>query len=238
MDKRTDNIEIQARCILLDRASAFTISGSDEVFRIHYPSYGIMMLASEILDEAGLDRRDLVLNPYAESLRLSSVSRKSVCRVISLYCVSGKAEALGAESERLSSVFLSSMTVDELAKTLLMCLSLDNIDSVLRHYSLTRENDRYRRAVKVKMQNSDSVGFGGLTVYGSMFDPVMERYGWTLDYVIWGISYANLRLIIADMPRSLLLSKEERRRAGITNEKAVKAETITDINKLREMFPD
>lgn len=238
MNKRTDNIEIQARCILLDRASAFTINGSDEVFRIHYPSYGIMMLASEILDDAGLDRINLALNPYAEALRLSSVSRESACRAISMYCVSGKSEALGSESERLSSVFLSGMTVDEIAKTLLMCLSLDNIDSVLRHYSLTRENDRYRRAVKVKMQNSDSVGFGGLTVYGSMFDPVMERYGWTLDYVIWGISYANLRLIIADMPRSLLLSKEERRRAGITNEKAVKAETITDINKLREMFPD
>lgn len=238
MNKNTDDIEIRARNILLDRTSSFTIDGYNEVFRIHYPSYGIMTLVSETLDGAGLDRSNLSLNPYAEVLRLSSVSKDSVCRAISLYCVSGKADALGFESERLSSIFFSSMTVDELAKTLLMCLSLDNVDSVLRHYSLTRENDRYNRAAKVKMQKSDSISFGGITVYGSMLDPVMERYGWTLDYVVWGISYANLRLILSDMPKTLYMNKDDRKKAGITNEKTVKAETITDINKLRAMFPD
>ena len=178
----------------------------------------------EALEDAGLDSRALALDPCQEILRLASVNKSAVCRAIALYTTTTKEEALGDFARERASMLEELMTVGEAARVAVICLSMDDVEKFMRHYGLSRESDRYARAAKVKMQKSDSVSFGGLTVYGSLFDPVMERYGWTLDS--------------ADMPRTLYMTREERRKAGITNEKVIKAETITDINKLREMFPD
>ena len=237
MDSAKDK-ERQLRGTLLGRAEEFTIDGYDGVLRIHYPSYGVSVLAMESLDDAGLDDRALAIDPCSEMLRLASVDKTAVCRVIALYTTTAKEEALGDFIIERTAMLANLMSVDEAARVAVLCLGIDDTDALIRFYGLSREGDRYARAAKVKTQKSDSVSFGGLTVYGSLFDPVMERYGWTLDYVIWGISYANLRMIVADMPRTLYMTREERRKAGITNEKVVRAETITDINKLREMFPD
>lgn len=232
------NTERRLRGALLGRAEEFTIDGYDETLIIHHPSYGISVLAMEALEDAGLNDRALALEPCIEILRLSAVDKKAVCRVIALYTTLTKEEALGNFVEERTRLLCDLMSVDEAARVAVLCLSMDNTEEFLKHFNLGRENDRYARAVRVKAQKTDSMNFGGLTVYGSLFDPVMERYGWSLDYVVWGISYTNLRMIIADMPRTLYMTKEERRKAGITNEKTVRAETITDINKLRDMFPD
>ena len=39
--------------------------------------------------------------------------------------------------------------------------------------------------------------YGGRSIWGQI-DAFMSRYHWTMDYVLWGISWANARLIIAD----------------------------------------
>ena len=233
-----NNIDRQLRGTLEGRAEEFTIDGYDGIMRIHHPSYGVSVLAMETLEDAGLDSRALALDPCQELLRLASVNKSAVCRAIALYTTATKEEALGDFARERATLLEELMTVDEAARVAVVCLSMDDVEKFMRHYGLSRESDRYARAAKVKMQKSESVSFGGLTVYGSLFDPIMERYGWTLDYVIWGISYANLRMIAADMPRTLCMTREERRKAGITNEKVIRAETIKDINKLREMFPD
>lgn len=31
-----------------------------------------------------------------------------------------------------------------------------------------------------------------------MLDVVCSKYGWTFDYALWGISYTNLNMMIAD----------------------------------------
>ena len=40
--------------------------------------------------------------------------------------------------------------------------------------------------------------FGGKTIWGTLIDAACERYGWTFDYVVWGISYNNLTLMLKD----------------------------------------
>lgn len=37
----------------------------------------------------------------------------------------------------------------------------------------------------------------------------MRSYGWTYDYLLWGISWLNVQLMIADAPRTRELTKDE-----------------------------
>ena len=38
-----------------------------------------------------------------------------------------------------------------------------------------------------------------------------------MEYVVWGISYANLQMLMADSITSVYLSPEERKKLGITD---------------------
>lgn len=50
-----------------------------------------------------------------------------------------------------------------------------------------------------RKHDSDSViSFGGKTLWGVYLDNLCKRYGWTLDYVVWGISWVNLNMMWID----------------------------------------
>lgn len=42
------------------------------------------------------------------------------------------------------------------------------------------------------------ISFGGKTLWGIYLDNLCKRYGWTLDYLIWGISWVNLNMMWLD----------------------------------------
>lgn len=35
-------------------------------------------------------------------------------------------------------------------------------------------------------------------MWGSVFDVVITKYGWTLDYLLWGISFVNVQMLLSD----------------------------------------
>lgn len=39
---------------------------------------------------------------------------------------------------------------------------------------------------------------GGSSLWGSLFDVVLEKYHWTFDYLIWGISFVNVHMLLSD----------------------------------------
>jgi len=43
-------------------------------------------------------------------------------------------------------------------------------------------------------------------VWGGLLDVVLQKYHWTLDYLLWGISYVNVQMLLAD---SISTTKEE-----------------------------
>jgi hypothetical protein len=48
-----------------------------------------------------------------------------------------------------------------------------------------------------------------------MIDRAAERYGWTKDYIVWGIDLASLQLMLADGIGTTHLSDEEREQLGV-----------------------
>lgn len=50
-----------------------------------------------------------------------------------------------------------------------------------------------------------------------MLDVVCSKYGWTLDYALWGISYLNLNMMIGDAITVLTSFREEDEKVEILN---------------------
>jgi hypothetical protein len=48
-------------------------------------------------------------------------------------------------------------------------------------------------------------------LFGQLIDPACERYGWSYEYVVWGISYAALTAMMADKVTSIILTDEEKK---------------------------
>ncbi|MGY3054384.1 hypothetical protein ACVWYG_002591 [Pedobacter sp. UYEF25] len=51
--------------------------------------------------------------------------------------------------------------------------------------------------------------------WGALY-PIIEKTGWKLNYILWGVSWINLQLIIADQP-------------AFTKSKKAGATTVTQI---------
>jgi len=35
-------------------------------------------------------------------------------------------------------------------------------------------------------------------LWGGLFDVLLEKYGWTFNYLIWEISYTNVQMLLSD----------------------------------------
>ena len=113
-------------------------------------------------------------------------------------------------------------TEEDLATLLIVILTKDNIESFKNYLGITKENERMRKVADAKkkaQKSQNDFGFGGKSIYGTLIDTACERYGWSYDYVLWGISLINLQLLLADRVQNIYLTDEEKKKvpAGLLN---------------------
>lgn len=94
-------------------------------------------------------------------------------------------------------------------------------DTFIKHFQLDVEQRYMKRAHEAKDHDSGSLVFNGKSIYGTLVDVACERYGWSMEYVVWGISLINLNMLMADKVVSVYLSKEESKKAAIPQNRAV-----------------
>lgn len=94
-------------------------------------------------------------------------------------------------------------------------------DAFIKHFQLDVEQRYMKRAHDAKDKDSGSLVFNGKSVYGTLIDVACERYGWSMEYVVWGISLINLNMLMADKVVSVYLSKEESKKAAIPQNRAI-----------------
>ena len=84
-----------------------------------------------------------------------------------------------------------------------------------------------------------SLSFCGKSTYGTLIDWACQRYGWSMEYVVWGISYANLQMLMADSITSVYLSEVERKKLGITdNRDIINADDPKNRELIRKMLSE
>lgn len=203
---------------VIERPVPFSV-GKEQMF-LYHASLGKMYMVARILDSLKVSSKAMAEDSYGEAVRLCKYKREDAIRLIAFYTVRDKQDHFDVDLIEGRCSVLSSLDENELATLLVLVLTNDSSDRFIKEYGIDKEKQIVQKIVRYKRDNGN-LSFGGKTVYGTLIDSVCERYGWSFDYVVWGISYTNLRMITADSVVSMYLSKEDMKKLHISPDREV-----------------
>lgn len=218
MDKTLNkDLEKDLADAIIDRPYGFTCGNRH--FYLYPVTLGKMFLLGRLIKSLGINEDILKTNPYLEAIRLVKEHREQVIRIITYHTIRTKAKIFDYEYVEARNKYLSEHCDDEDLETLLITvLTSDKTEAFMHHLKLDKEQERMNSVMKVKSSKNVYV-FGGLSIYGSLIDAACSKYHWTFDYVVWEISYTNLKLLLADATKDICLSDDERKRCSVTNDR-------------------
>lgn len=167
-----------------------------------------------VIDGMGITLGNFNGNVTIEALRLAQEKRAECLRYITYNTFKNKDDIFDERkvSER-DAFFDKELSDSDIAQLVIMLLSLDKTHEFFKHLGIEKEQQRLQGVMRAKSKDDkNNYTFGGRSVFGTLLDAACERYGWTKDYVVWGIDYATLRLMLADKVTSVYLSDEERKK--------------------------
>ena len=232
--EQNELIEMDIADTIMERPYGFSVG--DRNFYLYPLTLGKSYLLARLMKELAPDMAIVQRNPYAEALRLCAAKRPLVCRLLAYHTFDRKEELLDnrSVSER-SSLFADELTDKELATLLVVVFTLGDISAFIRYLGIDKEREWYQKACRAK-PSGGTLTFGGKSVYGTLIDYACQRYGWTFDNVVWGISYANLQMLMADAVTSVYLTDKERRKVHIpTDRTIVRADDPKNAERIRTM---
>lgn len=232
-----NRIEMDIADAIMERPFGFTVG--NQSFFIYPSTLGKTYLLARLFDELNVDKNIIAANPYMEALRLSEAKKDIVCRILSYYTFRKKDDIFNnSKVESRSNYFSKSLDSEELATLLMLVLTGDNIEYYTQYLGIDKERKERKRIADIK-NNSGSVTFGGNSTYGTLIDFACQRYGWTMDYVVWGISHTNLRMLMADAITTICLTAEERKKLNIFDDKEnINADDPKNAELIRKLLED
>lgn len=194
-----------------------------------YPTtLGMMYLTSQLVDSLEIDKELLQVDPFLEALRVANTKRETCCRLIAYHSLNTKKEILNSRCvSKQAELIFKECSNEDIATLLIIILKANSYQTIAKETGMEEEAKRMAK-VNAAKKSENSFIFGGKTIWGTLIDAACERYGWTFDYVVWGISYNNLTLMLKDKVTSIYLSDEERKKAHIP---AAGEEVIDGNNK-------
>ena len=222
---------------IMERPIGFSVGNRS--FFIYPTTLGKMYLLSRQIEGLGIDRRIVSVNPYFESIRLCKEKRRTILQILAYSTFSSKSELFNSPLiKKRIRLFDSKLSNEELATLLVIILTSDNVDLFIKHFGIDKESAERRRISSIK-GNSGCVSFGGTSQYGTLIDFACQRYGWTLDYVVWGISYTNLRMLMADAVTTIHLTADEMKKLGLSNGgEVIDANDPSNRQRIKELLQD
>ena len=215
MTENEINIEEEITEAILERPYGFSVNGAR--FYLYPVTLGKSILLSRLMQGLGVDSGLLARNPSLETLRVVAAHKEESYRIIAYCTAKDKHEVFDTDKIEKRIAYLSAnLSDEETAQLLLIIYQYDKTASFIKHLGLDREQKEQAKISKLKNKNGNTVVFGGKSAYGSLISVACEKYGWTLDYAVWGISLVNLRMLLADSVNSVYLSDDEKKAARLT----------------------
>lgn len=227
-------IDMNIADTIIERPHGFKVNQCQ--FYLYPVTLGKTYLISRLVECLGINLEIIKANPYMEALRLCQEKKEIVCRILSYHTINRKDELFDCNlvQERCD-FFCKELDDDSMAQLLVMVLPEGDISTYVKHLGIDKEKEWQAKAMKAKKDNNSLV-FGGKSIYGTLIDAACQRYGWTFEYVVWGISYANLQLLLADSVTSIYLSDEERKRINIPQDRnVINADDPANMAKIKAM---
>lgn len=186
---------------LIELPIEYQVNG--QPFYLFPPSLGSTMLINRAIDK-GMSQEELVY----EMLAICSFENRA------------DAVKHSVLNTRINE--LKQTSVDELLPIYMMFSEWgQDQEKFTKYYHLDTEQRYMQRAHQAKDHDSGSLVFNGKSIYGTLIDVACERYGWTMEYVVWGISLVNLNMLMADKVVSVYLTKEESRKAAVPHNRNI-----------------
>lgn len=184
---------------------------------------------------------DTTLPQFTTTNIVVAISRekREAAKFIALCTFRGKQMLNGTDLEHRTSIFAKNLNTEEMATLILAILNMEKTQDAIIQLGIDKEQDTARRISDIKnRQGNNSITTGGVSLYGSLISAACEKYGWTYDECVWGISYANLRLMLADSVNTHVLDEKERRLVNVPRpgEKVVDAGDRSNIERLTKEY--
>lgn len=201
-----------------------------------YPvTLGTAYLISREREGMAENFKEVFLNA-SESERLDY--RKSICRIIAIQTFNKKDDILNIKtlSER-TDIFYHLLDNEGLLLLYDMIMeSFSDCSLFIKKSGLIHDKKKLAKIAKYKEDGGNFV-FGARTPYGSIIGPACAKFGWSLDYVVWGIGYTNLQMLLADEQVSVYLSKEDRNKLRISPDREViDANDPANLERIRQIL--
>lgn len=187
------------------------IDCGDEKILVYPPSLGVSLMVERLQETLEINQELLKNFPAVELLAMAEKYPDEMCMIVALHTFKNRQDA--TDPEKLSSRMEElTMSVEDLASAYAKVMSFSTAESYMADFGLEKEMKRRKQVLECKPE-STSIPTGAVTIYGSLIDSACNRYGWTFEYVLWGISNHNLRLLLADISNDIFLTDEEYKKA-------------------------
>lgn len=219
--------------VLIDRPIGFKI-GEKQLYL--YPvTLGKTFLISKLLTKIDIKQDDLKINAELEMLRVVKSYKDDVLSILAYHTLQTKEQVFNTPLVEERKKLISSLEDSDITTLFLQTLSQDKYSIFIHELGIDREQQFMNKALKVK--KSSSLSFNGKSIYGTLIDRACEKYGWSFDYVVWGISYLNLRLLLADAIQTIYLSDDERKKVNIPDDREIiNASDPKNAQRIKEML--
>lgn len=209
----------------------------DKRYCLWPPSLGVSLVLERHIAALGVDNDLLAKNPAMEALRLAKSRRKELTNILSILSFRRYADLCrSAKIEARAAMFARELSDEELAQLALIALTEPKAQSFITLAGVADEQAEQSRIARHKNRDGHTLSFGGKTIYGTLIDAACNRYGWTKDYVVWGVDLVSLQMLLADSINSVYLSDEEMKALNISSTHSQKfGMTPEDIARLKAM---
>lgn len=213
----------------------FSVGGTR--FYIHPVTLGKMLYIQRRIEGMEVNAKELSRDASIEALRLAKEKRDDCLSIIYVMTCRTRDEVLldhELRKKRISK--LSKLSDADIAAMVVMALTMDRTSEFMKRYGIDKEQKRMSAVTRAKKKDKGSITFGGRSQFGALLDYACERYGWTKEYVVWGIDYPTLRMMLADKISSVYVSDEEWKRIPLWAKSGEDEERINgdDAKAVRE----
>lgn len=198
------------RDILLERRHEFSVDG--KMYHIAPPSLGKLFVLQGLISNIGINEKLLASLPHVELLRVAEAHKHECCELIA-YATCDTREQLCnvGELEQRTKHFEKHLDNTEIATLMVATFSHNLYRQFMDEAGITKERERMAAIMRHK-DKGGNVAFGGKTIFGQLIDPACERYGWTYEYTVWGVSAAALEILMADKVGDIFITEDEKKK--------------------------
>lgn len=201
---------------LIERPISFSVRKKH--YSLYPASLGKIQLTARLLDAMGFTDG----SSFTQAVVAAKTHRSECLRLVAYSTLPGD-ECLDENKVCRRIQELEPADETDLSSLLVTILTYDKTSEIMKEFGMDKEEERLKKVIKAKKESKDSnsLSFGGKSIWGTIVDVACERYGWSYQYVLWGISFCALQLLMSDHIKTVLLSKEERKAAHVSTDGVV-----------------